>query len=154
MPGGSEVVDADKEDFNDGGRRSQANRDKRLARAKRLRADRRTGQAEEETLVFWCGRQAAGPEGQRKGKTKDQAGTPLCFSLFSFASGTGLAEHLNREQPANRRLRGHISANSAFLRDTGTRIAQSRLDGLLERLNLFTVSRKIAWGKTGAEPGI
>jgi hypothetical protein len=150
MPGGSEVVDADKEDFNDGGRRRQANRDKRLARAKRLRADREElDRLRKKPWSSGVDAKQQDQKGKGKGKTKDQAGTPLCFSLFSFASGTGLAEHLNREQPANRRLRGHISANSASLRDTGTRIAQSRLDGLLERLNLFTVSRKIAWGKRG-----
>ena len=87
MPGGAEVVEADREDGIEGGRKRQANRDKRLARAKRLRADR-------EELDRWRKRpwtsSADGKQqeqkGKGKGKTKDQAGTPLCFS---FASGTG-----------------------------------------------------------------
>ena len=69
----------------EGGCSRQANQDKRLARVKILRADReeldrlrkRPWTTEDKTQVT---------EGKGKGKTKDQAGTPL---RFSFASGTG-----------------------------------------------------------------
>ena len=86
MPGGLEGVEADKDEGIDISRRRQANRDKRAARAKRLKSDReeldrlrkRPWSAEHKPMES---------KGKGKGKTKDQAGNPLCFS---FASGTGV----------------------------------------------------------------
>eukprot|EP00435_Cladocopium_sp_Y103_P066414 s1794_g28.t1 len=84
VPGGNEVMDIDKEEKVDGKKR-QSNRDKRIAKAKRIKADR-------DELESWRKKggasEGAKPDkGKGKGKTKDQAGTPICFS---FANGSGI----------------------------------------------------------------
>ena len=87
MPGGAEVVEADRDEGNEGGRKRQANRDKRLARAKRLRAEREElDRLRKRPWTPSADGKQQDQKGKGKGKTKDQAGTPLCFS---FASGTG-----------------------------------------------------------------
>ena len=80
MPRGSEVVEF--EDKTEGKRR-QSNRDKRHAKAKRLKAER----DELDTLRKKVQPSEYKPNDKGKGKTKDQAGTPLCFS---FANGSGV----------------------------------------------------------------
>ena len=65
-----------------GDRKRQANRDKRLAKAKRWKSDRE----ELEKLRNRGQAEGASGKGQGKGKTKDQSGNQICFS---FASGTG-----------------------------------------------------------------
>ena len=84
VPGGQEILEVDKEETPGGDRRRQANRDKRLARAKRMRAERE----ELERLRKKPSSAEFKPmeKGKGKGKTKDQSGSPLCFS---FASGVG-----------------------------------------------------------------
>ena len=79
---GASTGDAMKDESND--RKRQANRDKRMAKVKRIKNDREElerlrhrGQAEGN---------AGSAKGGGKGKTKDQSGNQICFS---FASGTG-----------------------------------------------------------------
>ena len=83
LPGGMEALEVEKEDLGEP-RRKQANRDKRLARAKRLRSDR---EELDKLRKLNHGGQAAGAAKSRgKGKSKDQAGVQICYS---FANGTG-----------------------------------------------------------------
>jgi len=85
LPGGDELPEAG--DTGDaGGRKRQANRDKRLAQKKRRVQDR-----EELKNLRQAANQAAGGGGKGKtkgkgGKSKDQAGAAICFS---WASGSG-----------------------------------------------------------------
>ena len=59
----------------------------RLARAKRLRAEREElDRLRKRPWTSSADGKQQDQKGKGKGKTKDQAGTPLCFS---FASGTG-----------------------------------------------------------------
>ena len=78
---GMAIGDGPKEESFD--RKRQANRDKRLAKAKRIKNER-------EELEKWRSRGHGDVEskgkGSGKGKTKDQSGNQICFS---FASGTG-----------------------------------------------------------------
>ena len=83
---GVDVTDFVKDD-NDG-RRRQSNRDRRQARAKRIRDDR-------EELEKFRGKknrtesrqgQGQGAKGKGRGKSKDQAGVEICYS---FANGSG-----------------------------------------------------------------
>ena len=81
------MVDADKEDFNDGGRRSQANRDKRLARAKRLRADREElDRLRKKPWSSGVDAKQQDQKGKGKGKTKEnkRSGrhTSVLFLIF------------------------------------------------------------------------
>ena len=90
LPGGVAAVEPELEDKSV--RRKQSNRDKRQARAKRLRADR-------EELSQWRSSStrtsnAPKPEdhqqkggGKGKGKSKDNTGAQICFS---YATGVGL----------------------------------------------------------------
>ena len=68
------------------GRRKQANRDKRAAKLRKIKADR-----EELELLRnrggSAGRGSTQEKGKGKGKSKDQAGTQICYS---FANGTGV----------------------------------------------------------------
>ena len=67
-------------------RRKQANRDKRAAKLRKIKADR-----EELELLRnrggSAGRGSTQEKGKGKGKSKDQAGTQICYS---FANGTGV----------------------------------------------------------------
>ena len=74
--------DVQKEEIND--RKRQANRDKRLAKVKKIKTDRE----ELERLRNRGQGDGAGStaKGGGKGKTKDQSGNQICFA---FASGTG-----------------------------------------------------------------
>ena len=79
---GSNAGDVPKEENTD--RKRQAYRDRRLAKAKRIKNDR-------EELEKFRSRGPSdggfgGAKGSGKGKTKDQSGNQICFS---FASGTG-----------------------------------------------------------------
>jgi len=91
MPGGSEVVDADKEDFNDGGRRSQANRDKRLARAKRLRADREElDRLRKKPWSSGVDAKQQDQKGKGKGKQKIRQAHLCAFPYFPLRVARGL----------------------------------------------------------------
>ena len=85
LPGAEDLQDVP-EPNTEGSRKKQANRDKRQALKKRKLAER------EELRSFRAAAASGGtqPKGKGKGKnggkTKDQAGSPLCFS---WASGTG-----------------------------------------------------------------
>ena len=83
IPGGLDALEVDKEDSGDR-KRKQSNRDRRIARAKRIRSER------EELDKFRKGNsggQAAGSgKAKGKGKSKDQSGAQICYS---FANGTG-----------------------------------------------------------------
>ena len=85
-PGGLEVAEVEDKSEN---RRRQSNRDKRQARAKRLRSDREELESYRKKGGYGEARPAE--KGKGKGKVKDQAGSPLCFS---FANGTGLCGSL------------------------------------------------------------
>ena len=78
----SATWDIQKEETGD--RKRQANRDKRLAKAKRIKSDRE----ELDKLRHRGQAEGGGGNGKSggKGKTKDQSGNQICFS---FASGTG-----------------------------------------------------------------
>ena len=76
------VGDIQKEEF--GEKRRQANRDKRMAKAKRIRSDRE--ELEKLRHRGQAGGGSGAAKGSGKGKTKDQSGNQICFS---FASGTG-----------------------------------------------------------------
>ena len=79
-PGGQESLQPPKEDVKDE-RRKQANRDKRMARRKRVRDDR-------DELDKLRGNKSApaGSKGSSKGKSKDSSGAEICFS---WAQGKG-----------------------------------------------------------------
>ena len=87
FPGGAEVLEPVIEDGD--ARKRQANRDRRLAKSKRIKADReeldrlRSGRAE--------GRGSNGGKGKQTGKSKDQGGNQICYS---YANGTGLCGDL------------------------------------------------------------
>ena len=81
LPGSGEIMDIPKEERDP--RKRQSNRDRRTAKARRVKADRE----ELERLRSKDTREhKAGPSGKGKGKSKDQTGLQLCFS---FANGTG-----------------------------------------------------------------
>eukprot|EP00435_Cladocopium_sp_Y103_P047091 s861_g13.t1 len=82
MPGGIDAVDVEKEEIV--GRKRQANRDRRHARAKRIREER--SELENFRKKGPSSETKGAEKGKGKGKTRDQAGTAICFS---FASGTG-----------------------------------------------------------------
>ena len=82
FPGGAEVLDHSWEEPDT--KKRQSNRDKRMARSKRIRADR-------EELEKLRGHRAegkggSGGKGKQKGKSKDQSGVQICYS---YANGTG-----------------------------------------------------------------
>ena len=79
--GGADVMDVPKEEKE--GRKRQSNRDKRMAKAKRVRDDR--DELEKFRRSDPKGGKSAAPA-KGKGKSKDQTGAQLCFS---FASGVG-----------------------------------------------------------------
>ena len=79
-PGGQESLQPPKEDVKDE-RRKQANRDKRMARRKRVRDDR-----DELDKLRGNKSAAAGSKGSSKGKSKDSSGAEICFS---WAQGKG-----------------------------------------------------------------
>ena len=84
-PGVKDVGDVLKDESDGTGRKRQSNRDKRLAKMKRIRDDR------EELHRFRNktdndGRAQGQGKSKGKGKTKDQAGTQICFS-WANASG-------------------------------------------------------------------
>ena len=83
LPGGLEAMEVEKEEGGDS-RRKQSNKDKRVARSKRIRAER---EELDKLRKLNHGGQAAGSgKAKGKGKSKDQAGQQICYS---FASGTG-----------------------------------------------------------------
>eukprot|EP00434_Breviolum_minutum_P040624 symbB.v1.2.036105.t1/scaffold5010.1/size60825/7 len=78
LPGSVNVETVEKEP--DVSRKKQANRERRLAKRKRIQEER------EELRVIKAGQSAKGGS-KGKSKSKDQAGKPLCFS---WASGSGV----------------------------------------------------------------
>ena len=97
FPGGIDSLEADKEEG--GPKKRQSNRDKRLAKAKRQRAEReeldrlRRGQSGPSSSVG--GGQPHG-KGKSKGKSKDQAGAQICYS---FANGNEPRRNLEPGAP-------------------------------------------------------
>ena len=87
MPGGKEI-EPGHQDGDDGERKrkSQANRDKRLAKRKRIQEE-----LHELRKIKSGGKGDHGGKGKGKGKTKDQTGKPLCFA---WASGSSPCGHL------------------------------------------------------------
>ena len=87
MPGGKEI-EPGHHDGDDGERKrkSQANRDKRLAKRKRIQEE-----LHELRKIKSGGKGDHGGKGKGKGKTKDQTGKPLCFA---WASGSSPCGHL------------------------------------------------------------
>ena len=87
MPGGKEI-EPGHHDGDDGERKrkSQANRDKRLAKRKRIQDE-----LHELRKIKSGGKGDHGAKGKGKGKTKDQTGKPLCFA---WASGSSPCGHL------------------------------------------------------------
>eukprot|EP00435_Cladocopium_sp_Y103_P039450 s818_g10.t1 len=85
-PGGGEVMDLENETRGDG-RRRQANRDKRAAKARRIRSEREELESLRRRAHPVEGKSGGQDKGKGKGKSKDQAGTQICYS---FASGTGV----------------------------------------------------------------
>ena len=83
VPGGLEALEVDKEETGDG-RRKQSNRDRRLARAKRIKTDREELDKLRKTNAG--GLAAGSGKAKGKGKNKDQSGMQICYS---FANGTG-----------------------------------------------------------------
>ena len=88
MPGGKDLEGGQQLEPEDGERkrRSQANRDKRLAKRKRIQEE-----LHEFRKMKGGGKGDAGSKGKGKGKTKDQTGKPLCFA---WASGGQPCGHL------------------------------------------------------------
>ena len=87
IQGGQRAMDSETEpnQGNSDGRRTQANRDRRQARKRRLAADREELSRHRSTAAGSS--KGSGPsKGKGKGKSKDQAGLELCFS---WASGKG-----------------------------------------------------------------
>lgn len=84
VAGGAAVLDVETEEKVDV-RKRQSNRDRRIARSKRIRAERDELDALRKQNSH--GERKVAEKGMGKGKTKDQAGTPLCFS---FAIGSGI----------------------------------------------------------------
>ena len=85
MPGGAESFESHVEEGD--GKRKQSNRDKRLAKQKRLKSDREELQRLR-GHGSGHGQGEGNPQGKAKGKgkSKDQAGMQICYS---FANGTG-----------------------------------------------------------------
>jgi len=92
MPGGNHDLSAETT-FDEGKRRTQANRDKRQARKRRVFEER------EELKKFRSSQHSqtaseskfSQGKGQSKGKTKDQSGKPLCFA---WSAGNSPCGHL------------------------------------------------------------
>ncbi|CAL1127083.1 unnamed protein product [Cladocopium goreaui] len=83
LPGGLEALEVDKEEGGET-RKRQSNRDRRLARTKRIKQER---EELDKLRKSNGGGQAAGSSKARgKGKSKDQAGVQICYS---FANGSG-----------------------------------------------------------------
>ena len=83
LPGGLEALEVDKEEVGET-RKKQSNRDRRLARSKRIKLER---EELDKLRKVNSGGQAAGSSKARgKGKSKDQAGVQICYS---FANGSG-----------------------------------------------------------------
>lgn len=85
MPGGKEDLEVPKEEGGGSSRKRQSNKDKRAAKAKRIKTERE----ELERLRSQHssgGQRAAGGKAKGKGKSKDQGGAQICYS---FANGTG-----------------------------------------------------------------
>ena len=86
MPGGKDIeVGHQDGDDSDKKRKSQANRDKRLAKRKRIQEEL------QEYRKLKTGGKGDHGKGKGKGKTKDQSGKPLCFA---WASGSQPCGHL------------------------------------------------------------
>ena len=87
MPGGKEL-ETNHPEVDDGERKrkSQANRDKRLAKRKRVQEE-----LNEYRKLKSGGKGDHGGKGKGKGKSKDQTGKPLCFA---WASGSAPCGHL------------------------------------------------------------
>ena len=86
MPGGKEIdVGHQDGDESERKRRTQANRDKRLAKRKRIQEEL------QEYRKIKSGGKGDHGKGKGKGKTKDQSGKPLCFA---WASGSQPCGHL------------------------------------------------------------
>ena len=87
MPGGKEL-ETNHPEVDDGERKrkSQANRDKRLAKRKRAQEE-----LNEYRKLKSGGKGDHGGKGKGKGKSKDQTGKPLCFA---WASGSAPCGHL------------------------------------------------------------
>jgi hypothetical protein len=83
LPGGLEAMEVEKEEGGDS-RRKQSNKDKRVARSKRIRAERE--ELDKLRKLNHVGQAAGSGKAKGKGKSKDQAGQQICYS---FASGTG-----------------------------------------------------------------
>ena len=83
LPGGLDALEVDKEDTVEP-RRKQANRDKRLARAKRIKLERE--ELDKLRKLAHGGQGAGSSKSKGKGKSKAQAGVQICYS---FANGSG-----------------------------------------------------------------
>eukprot|EP00435_Cladocopium_sp_Y103_P017963 s5122_g4.t1 len=86
IPGGSEIMDIEQEGHGDN-RRRQANRDKRAAKARRIKAEREELDTYRRKSQPSDGKSGGQDKGRGKGKSKDQAGTQICFS---WANGSGI----------------------------------------------------------------
>ena len=79
LPGGSDAIEAPREDTD---RKRQSNKDKRLAKKKRMQDER----DELQKFRTMGSHGHAGGKGSAKGKSKDKGGTEICFS---WAQGKG-----------------------------------------------------------------
>eukprot|EP00435_Cladocopium_sp_Y103_P014598 s616_g3.t1 len=84
IAGGLESMDTEKEDRDP--RKRQSNRDKRAAKARKLKADRDELDRLRRTSTSTSSPGGGQGKGKSKGKSKDQAGVQICYS---FANGTG-----------------------------------------------------------------
>ena len=93
LPGGSDLTMETAGD--EGKKRSQANRDKRAARKRRLVEDREELKKLRSNHAGGSGHESMGHQGgkgQTKGKSKDQSGKPLCFA---WSAGNAPCGHLS-----------------------------------------------------------
>lgn len=93
LPGGSDLTMETAGD--EGKKRSQANRDKRAARKRRLVEDREELKKLRSNHAGGSGHESKGHQGgkgQTKGKSKDQSGKPLCFA---WSAGNAPCGHLS-----------------------------------------------------------
>eukprot|EP00435_Cladocopium_sp_Y103_P052064 s2029_g16.t1 len=86
VAGGLYALDVEKEDVGDGRNKRQSNRDRRHAKAKRIRADREELDKLRKQSFGGGGPSGSAGKSKGKGKSNDQAGVQICNF---FANGSG-----------------------------------------------------------------